>query len=556
MVAPTASRARWGPLLAALALCAALQAWLVVCSPALAPDAIGFVSMAQKLAVDPVGTMRRNDQHPGYPALILAAERLARPWFGASAATWRGAALAPPLVCGPLVVLFLWLFARRAFDARVAGYAALLAALLPVFRQNAADGLSDTPEMAAFCASLWLVAEALTRRSAAFAFGAGVASGIAFWMRPEGLAAALAAGCVYLALVRSEWPRARRGLIDLGALCCGVAVVIGPYVVLSGKLTSKVTSKPAWEVWGLSEHVRAEPRRVSPSQLAVDHAAPNFTLALWQAPPPEEEPRPPVLQSNSRVSDAPRGAFPVVLAQALWEFVVKLTQSLRYALVLPLVVGLAAPGRLRGERWTYRFMLTLAGLYTGVAVALYFLGGYLDQRHLLPLLAVLLPILGVGFVWISDRLVELPVRRTLPWAALAWAPLIAVAVTALLPRTLRPLHQNLAHLVDAAAFVRTRYEPGDTVLTNSRHVLFYADLPGRLLGENPEADRADGESAAYRFIIVDLEPGVVSEDWLTGLARNYQDRHRAAAQTRKETHDVVVFERRAAVAQSRGNRST
>lgn len=540
----------------ALALCVTLQAWLVWSSPAIAPDAIGFVAMAHELADDPIGTMRRNDQHPGYPALILLCEWAARPWLGQSTAAWRVAALMPPLICGPLVVLFLWLFARSVFHARAANYAAILAAVLPVFRQNAADALSDTPEMAAFCVALWLCAEAFQRRSAWLALGAGAASGVAFWMRPEGLAAGLAAGLVYLAIARSEWSKSRRSLVELSALCFGVLLVIGPYVVASGKLTSKVTSKPAWEVWGLSRHVRWAPRRKTPLEVAESTARPRFTLVAWPDSGEAANERPPVLQSNSGVSDAPRGPFWRVLGRALLEFFLKLCQSLRYALLLPLAVAVVAPGRMLPERWTSCFLLTLAGLYMAVAVALYFLGGYLDQRHLLPLLAVLLPSIGAGFVWIADYVPKFPLPRRVPVALAAWAPLVLIAAFTLLPRTLRPLHQNLAHLVDAAEFVRQRYQPGDTVLTNSRHVLFYADLPGRLLGENPEADRADGENRSYRFIVVDLEPGIVSPEWLTGLQRDYVDRHRATAQTRRDVYDVVVFELREDLARKSGNRST
>ncbi|HEX7446490.1 MAG TPA: glycosyltransferase family 39 protein, partial [Pirellulales bacterium] len=284
---------RYAGLLAALALAAALEAAIIARSPIIAKDGIGFIRIAHELADNPVATLRLEDQHPGYPAMVLAASRLVQRVTGKSDfdAAILGAHLAAAL-CGVMSVLLLWLFVRRLYEARVANVTGLLAAAWPLLRRNAADGLSDTPHLMFYLAAAWLAAEGIARRRVALLAAAGLASGLAYWVRPEGLVPGTAAGVVLIAnlvgrlgwrsslcrerpLWRSanfeltshrpprnategvpyrEWrdssppfisalnaPSERRlwSLAGLGALAGAMLLVASPYVLLAGKVTSK-----------------------------------------------------------------------------------------------------------------------------------------------------------------------------------------------------------------------------------------------------------------------------------------------------------------------------
>src|SRR5438552_983626 len=72
--------ARWLALSTALLLALGLQAIVVARSPIIAKDGVTFIRVAKELANDFVPTCRLEDQHPGYPALLLAGSRLARLW--------------------------------------------------------------------------------------------------------------------------------------------------------------------------------------------------------------------------------------------------------------------------------------------------------------------------------------------------------------------------------------------------------------------------------------------------------------------------------------------
>src|SRR5579864_3971722 len=107
-------RKRYVILAAAVAVSALCQAYIVVRSPIIAKDGIGFIRIAKELVADPVMTLRVEDQHPGYPALVLAFERCHQWLTGQDEfhAFIAGTRLASG-TCGLLAVVFLWLFARR-----------------------------------------------------------------------------------------------------------------------------------------------------------------------------------------------------------------------------------------------------------------------------------------------------------------------------------------------------------------------------------------------------------------------------------------------------------
>jgi len=258
---PHRLRGPWLWLLLAMAATAALQAAVAARSPIIAKDGIRFIRIARALERHPRAVMQQEDQHPGYPALIsLAYRSLPRGVGGDARQRWELAARLPAMLAGVACVGLVWLLARRMFDARIAMVAALLIVPLPLFRRNASDTLSDTPHLACYLAAAWLACEGFAasgsqRRRVLALAGSGLASGLAFWIRPEGLSVALVAtlvACGWWLGVRLAARRASaeaREVAEAGPpaprlawalLVCGTAtLVVVPYVVLAGKLTSK-----------------------------------------------------------------------------------------------------------------------------------------------------------------------------------------------------------------------------------------------------------------------------------------------------------------------------
>ncbi|HVC94971.1 MAG TPA: glycosyltransferase family 39 protein, partial [Pirellulales bacterium] len=216
----------------------AFQAFIALRSPIIAKDGIAFIRIAKRLQTDFVSVCQSEDQHPGYPDLLLMGSRLARLWPNLDEFdVWIvGGRLASGL-CGALAIVFLWLFARRLYDRQIADIAALLAAVWPLLRQNASDVLSDTPHLMCYLAAVWLSCEGLVRGRARWFAAAGVAGGLAFWVRPEGLLVPLAAIPV---IALAQWRRQPRAMLaGMTALALVSLLVALPYMFFAGKLTSK-----------------------------------------------------------------------------------------------------------------------------------------------------------------------------------------------------------------------------------------------------------------------------------------------------------------------------
>jgi 4-amino-4-deoxy-L-arabinose transferase-like glycosyltransferase len=513
-----------------LALTALSQAYIIACSPVIAKDGIGFIRIARSLASDPVATLRTEDQHPGYPAMVLGVERLVhwltgRREFESYLAATRLASAS----CGLLSTLFLWLFARRLYDERIANVTVLLAAVWPLFRLNACDSLSDTPHLMFYLAGAWLAAEGLARGRIAWIASACIASGLAFWVRPEGLvvgAAAMAAFGVRFIQLRSltRTQLLRGGSILLAALLAAAAVV-GPYVFTAGKITSKK----------LPFH-----RPVSAHAAAIAAAEP--TTGLMAEPPPgatlpDEFHRP--------------GNFAGVLALGIFELARELAQGFYYLALIPLAVGTFARSRPQPTRHVVLLHILLMNGQGVLLLLLYVTAGYISHRHIIPLVAMMLPTAAAGTIWLADeasrriRFAGSP-RRTLVVA-------ICIFYIGLVPKCMRPLHGVYVPVLEAAKWVKAHATLGDTVLATSGYIRFYTELPGILVGcEAPNLPMALAflPNQTWSFIVLEVDDRTFDRQTLCGSVAQYEQVFELPAHPRKPWAKIVVFQARQHVSPS------
>lgn len=487
-VSPTCSCwPRWW-LFFALIAAAALELAVAARSPIIAKDGIRFIRIARALRHEPRAVIQREDQHPGYPALIGLAHSLIPRGIGMQTQqAWEMAARLPPMLAGVACVALVWLLARTMFDTRIATVAALLMVPLPLFRRNASDTLSDTPHLALYLAAAWLACEGFAgggsawRRAACLA-ASGLASGLAFWIRPEGLSVALVA-----AIVAGGWWTAECVAARWRAGSCGkqtpasrpaaqrlawtllvsgtAALIVLPYVLLAGKLTSKKNplGRPVTEGqpatgsplaleqtilharWSLPAGVgHPEPAAAAgvqaPPSITGFHGAqigrPNLQRAQpvpqasrdAQSPPELAGPVPPRVQpvgttvsrrealggigiltepaAGERHADElerPHG-FWRTLAFGLYQFGREGCEGTMYFLLVPLAAGHFAPGRPRPRPAAFWFLVVLAAWHFTLLISLYFMAGYISHRHIMPLLAIGMPCTAAGTVWLAERL--------------------------------------------------------------------------------------------------------------------------------------------------------
>jgi hypothetical protein len=517
---PVSWRKGYGVLAAGLIITAVCQACIMVRSPVIAKDGIRFIRIAKSLATDPVATLRTEDQHPGYPAMVLAVERLyqrltGRPEFECYLVATRLASAG----CGLLATLFLWLFTRRLYDDKIANVTVLLAAVWPLFRLNACDGLSDTPHLMFYLAGAWLAAEGLARGRITRIVAAIFASGLAFWVRPEGLVVGAAAGLAFAVKFFRERRITRTHLILIAAGVAAALLVIVPYVIVAGKVTSKKLFQRQD-----SEHAKAM-ALVEPTVGILAEPPPGATL-------PDEFDRP--------------ATFGGVVAMGLFEIARELAQGFYYLALIPLAVGTFFPSRPQPGRYVALLHILLMNGHGALLMLLYLTAGYISHRHIIPLVALMLPTAAAGTMWLADEASRRLKLAGSPQRALVFAVLIFYL--ALVPKCLRPLHQVYLPLLEASRWVKAHASPGDSVLSTSGYVRFYCDLPGILVGsEAPNLPIAFqlAPSNGWSFLVLEIDDRSFDRQALIGSTGIYDQVLELPAHPRKPWAKVVVFRARA-----------
>ncbi|HUY90937.1 MAG TPA: glycosyltransferase family 39 protein [Pirellulales bacterium] len=532
---------RRGPgagLLAALLLTAALQIFIGMRSPIIAKDGMSFIRIAGELREDAAATLQLEDQHPGYPAMILAGNYLARRLPGISEfECWiLGARLASG-IAGVLSVAVVWLLARRLFDRRVADVAALLAAVWPLLRQNASDALSDTPHFMFYLAGVWLTCEGLVRRQARWFAAACAVSGLAYWIRPEGLIVGFTAALLLLVqLWRAEGQVRWRAVCKVAAMGLVMFAVAAPYGLLAGKLTSK-----------------KNPLQREPSDLEIAAQGVAATPGLLSEPLPGAK-----LPNETARPDSIVGA----IAAALYELGKEIGQGFYYLFLVPLFVWLCAPSRLRPHFAATWMTTVLIFCHMAMLVLLFLTAGYISHRHVIPLVGMMLPGTAAGTVWLADRLADrwpawtarlrIPLFRAIraPSSSQALTAIVLFMLAGLLPKTIKPLHEVYAPLVQAALWVKQHARPGDQVLATSGYVRFYAGMPGLLLG--PEVPNLpiglvqEPDSRPWPFIVVEVDTRKFDCQQLCNPAAGYEQVLQIALHPRRKWPKVLVFASRSA----------
>jgi hypothetical protein len=454
-----------------------LRVWQIAKAEVASRDSIGFIRMAWQCAQRPIqgwgDVIRQGEQHPGYPLATLAVKRL----VGAAlpqpeSVAWQLSAQIASGVFGVLLVIPVYLLGRELFDRRVAFGSCLLFQCLPAGSRVLGDGLSEAMFLF-FAAASWLVLLRAFRKPASWRFAlGGVAGGGAYLVRPEGAVLVAATLLVLLGVQairarRRPWPEVLR---CTAALLLGAGLVGGPFVAITGKLTTKPSSSQA-----LDPNAPIK-RFVFPHENAAaalpDEQRPLLTasiLASW--------------------SDATASNGLAWGAKAIgFEFM----KGTFFVLWAPALVG-AFWFRDRFREPAVWPPLLACGVILMLLWRVAWLMGYVSDRHLL------LPILFSGY-WAVAAILALPERVKL-FGKRTWLPmaaLLGLAATGL-ARSLEPLHADRAGFKAAGLWIAERVTENDVVLDPYCWSHYYA---GQLFRETPPRDFPPG-TKRLRYVVLE-----------------------------------------------------
>jgi hypothetical protein len=408
---------------------AAVHAWLVAHTVVPARDSLSYARIAVNLADPNAGAEPGHPRHridvireavypPGYPVAIWATDKVLA----------RVSDLPPPervllaaqlanAVAAVLLVVPLYLTGRILFGRNVAFAAALLFQVLPVPTRVTSDGLSEGLYLLVLGVAILLGVRSARRPTVGGFLMCGLATGVSYLVRPEGLLAAGAVGVVIVAAGLSRrWPR-DLALGRLAALGVGVALVAIPYMMLIGKITNK-TSPDLLLHWG------------------EEGAA--YRGGFTAARPPAT--RGPLFAEWAPARDDGRN-------RPLWALTAvakEMIKSLHYVVGLLAVVALVARRRqLFAPDPGLWVVVALGTLNLLLLVYLAARVGYVSERHTVPLV-MLCCVLGAAAAEPLTRAIsEVPrLGRIIVWPEAAPATLVAAIVVSALPYTFKSLHSQ------------------------------------------------------------------------------------------------------------------
>ncbi len=417
--------------LAALALIAiAVHGWLIAHTALTARDSLGFARLAlcfeNPTGAPPLDNGRPNNtldhiraaEHPpGYPLAVWATDAVLG--LVSNRPVPERVLLASQLanaIAAVLLVIPTYMIGRMLFSRNVGFAAALLFQVLPVPVRITSDGLTEGVYLLATAVAIMLAVRAVRRpRISAFLL-CGLATGVSYLVRPEGLMVAAGPGAVvvWMGFTR-RWPR-DVALGRLTALCIGVALVSVPYMALIGKFSNKPTID-------MMNPLEGAPGPIYRSGPQAKLAAPSGPLlAAWW----------------NHELDAGK-------SRELWAFGAvfsEVTKSSHYA-VWPLAIFaiLALRRKFATEPGLWVLVILAAG---NLALLVYLAArvGYVSERHtvLLTLLACQLaaaglPLFAAAIGQLLPRIERLGVRVTA-------ASLLVALVASSLPFAVKPMHSQ------------------------------------------------------------------------------------------------------------------
>ena len=445
------------------------------------------------------------DYPPLYPLVVAAVQ-----WF---LRDWEIAGVLVSLTADVFIIFPLFAIARTAVGYSGAWGAVFLWAIHPLAISLGVQALSDAPTAALVAVSIWAGLHALEHRRLAWALAAGIASGLAHLMRPEGIepALALAALC--------WWPVSKLGAPSSASP--GTQSMGG-----SGfqALRGSTLRNTAWIVaplvgWALiaSPYIISISVQAGTLTLSKKKSAVGFVRSLaGEGMPTAPAQSPAALQSNGNTPSPPatsaHTSFQARLSRlitGIYVFQKPLVNSI-HPVIWALIFIAAWNSRLlamAGNRFARIVLLTLIGLHFAVLVGLAADHGadYLGGHHFFLMALYSLPFAGAGLAqaltWMTER----------DWAS-RWLPAVALALLVAMPivwLATKGVGRGVA-VRPAAAWIRSQVSGTPVVITDIAKLTYHAGATriGLRGTYNDILRRAKERSAHFIAFYPDLAPNV------------------------------------------------
>ena len=446
-----------------VALCIGI--YLICTTAVIAKDGITFIEYAKNFEISTTKTMIQQEQHPGYPVMILGVHKIARFLSESqSVFSWIYCAQGIALVFRILAIIVLYFLGKELVEARSSFLALLILVLLPKPAAYGSDTLSDWPHLFFLAGGiLLLVCGAIDERRWLFGF-AGLAAGMGYLVRPE-CAQVVVYGCLWSA-VQLIWPRTsmvrRRVAIGMVLLIGGFLVIAGPYMMLKGAIFPK-------------KHI---------GEFAVYTQSAKTSQVQQQYIP-----------TVVHTADI----IPSDLAQAFGKLFENIGETLMWFFVPALLIGLCM--HFRKQDWSEPgrfFTIAIVALNIPLMVWLYCRTGYMGVRHSLPLVVFTIFYIPIGLRVLANGLDEKIRKETKQMSKKQgnvqfFAILMAIGIVICTPKLFRPLRQDKLIFRKAAQWLAENTQPSDVTAVPDLRISFYSARKGIDYKHKPFPQEAEYE---------------------------------------------------------------
>ncbi len=420
-------------ILLVLTLCIGLYR---ICTTAvIAKDGITFIEYAKGLSQSPLDTLRDQDQHPGYPLLVLVGHQITRlTGDGESIQSWIYSAQGAALLSRVFAVIAAYYLAKIMVGARAGFYAVLILIFLPKPADYGSDALSDWPHFFFLSAGFLLLIVA-AKDNQPLRFGvSGLIAGIGYLVRPE---------CIQLTVYGFLWlvsrlllakpGRYRRlAMSSLMLLLIGFLIPAGPYMALK--------------------------RAVFPKQHVLELVP---RAALYESHQSQKE-----IYTNE-ISTA--GFMPRDVAKGLWTITESGGKMLMWFFVPFWVMGLYHYFRKRDLYGPEKFFMAMFMVVNVVLLIWFYCQyDYISQRHLLPLMALTTMYIPDGLRYVSAKIGKPS------WFSI----LLVIGLCICMPKLFGPSHYDKKNYRMAAEWLKMHTNKEDVVAVPDLRISFYAERSG------------------------------------------------------------------------------
>jgi 4-amino-4-deoxy-L-arabinose transferase-like glycosyltransferase len=482
------------------ALCIGI--YLLATTVVIAKDGVTFIEYAQKLESAGFKTMLNEDQHPGYPFLILTTHKITSFFYESNSVfSWIYCAQSITLLLRVVTIIILYFIGKKLSGPAMSFWAVLIFMILPNPAKYGSDALSDWPSLCFLAAGLLLMLNgACDKRFYLFGF-AGLAGGMGYLIRPE---------CVQLVVSGSLWLGLQlvwhKRIVSRDKALYAICLLIGGFLIAAGpymKLKGAIFPKKGFDLFTQESRQIEISKESNQVVCATQFTGTNIT-----------------------------GAF-VKLGQNIGE-------TLVWFFVPAVLIGMHM--WFKGRKWYEPkafFIISLVILNVLLMIFLYCKYGYMSYRHTLLLLIFLAFYVPIGLQKMAIQLQHILSRKAESISAAGrgekfwFAVLLLTGFFICAPKLFRPIRIEKQGYRAAAMWLEANTNSTDIVAVPDIRIIFYAQREG-LIYKNE--DNPPSEAVYVVRILEDLKDEAATTEPTGKLVYKYIDE-------RKGENNLVVYKR-------------